>query len=243
MLSQHRAQILIGRERLQSHASVFTNRPVMIFESVNKPHFCRILAIFANLFLKTLCKICCTIFENYFVDKFRKTLPWNSSFLSPCFWNPAVRGSGYVLARILSSFRNYFLCRESRLIFFFILALQNECLMLEVPINCIFVYTFEDYHWSVRENWHVTLQTLSPNQDLSPMLCYPIMACRVGLVKSALKKDHNIVLNPRLFICVRPFFILDSSLYIFECQVSFLSTQSRWIKAKTTVFETYSVWN
>ena len=33
-----------------------------------------------------------------------------------------------------------------------------------------FVYTFEDYHWSVREIWHVTLQTLSSNQDLSSML-------------------------------------------------------------------------
>ena len=33
-----------------------------------------------------------------------------------------------------------------------------------------FVYTFEDYHWSVREHRRMTLQSLSPNQDLSPML-------------------------------------------------------------------------
>ena len=34
-----------------------------------------------------------------------------------------------------------------------------------------FVYTFEDYDWSVSENWHVPLQnTLLTNQDLSPML-------------------------------------------------------------------------
>ena len=33
-----------------------------------------------------------------------------------------------------------------------------------------FVYTFEDYHWSVRGNWHMTLQTLSSIQDLSPNL-------------------------------------------------------------------------
>ena len=33
-----------------------------------------------------------------------------------------------------------------------------------------FFYTFEDYHLSVRENWHMSLETLLSIQDLSPML-------------------------------------------------------------------------
>jgi len=33
-----------------------------------------------------------------------------------------------------------------------------------------FLYTFEDYNWSVRDNWYVILTTLSSNQDLGPIL-------------------------------------------------------------------------
>ena len=39
---QHRAQILIGRESLQSHVPVFMNRPMIIFESITNRIFRKI---------------------------------------------------------------------------------------------------------------------------------------------------------------------------------------------------------
>ena len=48
----YRAQILIGRESLQSHVPVFKNRPVMIFVSVNKSHVLQNLGHFGQPLLK-----------------------------------------------------------------------------------------------------------------------------------------------------------------------------------------------
>ena len=43
---EHRAQILIGRESLQSHVSIFSQRPMIIFENVNKSNFLQNLGHF-----------------------------------------------------------------------------------------------------------------------------------------------------------------------------------------------------
>ena len=61
----------------------------------------------------------------------------------------------------------------------------------------LFVYTFKDYHWSVRENRHMTLQTLLSNQGLSFMLVEVVVLVvmvRDGKISKKLSYDKILLL-------------------------------------------------
>ena len=49
---EHTAQILIGREGLQSNVPIFTNRPMIFFDSVNKLHTLQNLGHFCQPLLE-----------------------------------------------------------------------------------------------------------------------------------------------------------------------------------------------